>query len=225
MRRLNLKAGRNGTAFAAAAAFAFPPITGADIDDDWNDSKIGAIPEFDIEFASDNTTAITVAELLSAHTASQVIVDDNVDTVDFANNELDLTGHSYLSGDGPLRLTTTDTLPTGLALATDYWAIYVGANSIQLATSRANALAGVAVAFSDVGAGTHTISDTADTERLVWTSHGLLGQAGDGSISVTATKAFVQRLGHRPRAVAYGMVATIDAGNVTVTMYPITNID
>ncbi len=55
-----------------------------------------------------------------------------------------------------IRLTTTGTLPAGLALATDYWVIRVNATTIKLATSRANALAGTAVAFSDNGSGTHT---------------------------------------------------------------------
>lgn len=93
--------------------------------------------------------------------------DDDVDTVDFANNELDLAAHAYESGDGPLQLTTTDTLPTGLALLTNYWAIKKDDGTIQLASTFANAVAAVptAVAFSDVGVGTHTISATATTTR------------------------------------------------------------
>ena len=55
-----------------------------------------------------------------------------------------------------VRLTTTGTLPAGLALLTDYWVIRSSATVIQLAASRAEALAGTAVPFTDNGSGTHT---------------------------------------------------------------------
>lgn len=44
-------------------------------------------------------------------------------------------------------------LPTGLSAATTYWAIYVDANTFQLATSRANALAGTAINITTTGGG------------------------------------------------------------------------
>lgn len=56
-----------------------------------------------------------------------------------------------------VRLTTTGTLPGGLALATDYWAIRVSDVQIKLASSRANAYAGTGLTISDAGTGTHTI--------------------------------------------------------------------
>lgn len=90
-------------------------------------------------------------------------VDDTVDTVDFANNELDIASHGLATGDGPIQLTTTGTLPTGLATSTNYWVIRIDAGTIQLASTFVNAHNGVAVSFSDVGAGTHTISNTSST--------------------------------------------------------------
>jgi len=91
-------------------------------------------------------------------------VSDVVETVDFANNELDLTAHGLNDGDGPLQLTTTGTLPTGLSLLTDYYIIKAGDDAIQLATSLVNAMAPTPVTFSDVGAGTHTLTSTSDSE-------------------------------------------------------------
>ncbi len=59
-----------------------------------------------------------------------------------------------------VRLTTTGTLPTGFALATDYFVIRVSATTIRLATSLASALAGSGVNFTTAGTGTHTITHT-----------------------------------------------------------------
>lgn len=56
------------------------------------------------------------------------------------------------------RLTTTTTLPAGLALATDYYVIKVSDTTFKLATSYANAIAGTAINITSTGTGTHTIS-------------------------------------------------------------------
>ena len=57
-----------------------------------------------------------------------------------------------------VRLTTTTTLPAGLALATDYYVIKVSDTTCKLATSYANAVAGTAIDITDAGTGTHTMS-------------------------------------------------------------------
>jgi hypothetical protein len=57
-----------------------------------------------------------------------------------------------------VRLTTTTTLPAGLALATDYYVIRVSDATCKLATSYANAIAGTAINITDAGTGTHTMS-------------------------------------------------------------------
>ena len=59
-----------------------------------------------------------------------------------------------------VQLTTTDTLPAGLALATNYYYINRAGNELRefyLATTLANARAGIAVDVTDTGSGTHTI--------------------------------------------------------------------
>lgn len=57
-----------------------------------------------------------------------------------------------------VRLTTTTTLPAGLALATDYYVIKVTDSTFKLATSYANAILGTAINITDAGTGTHTMS-------------------------------------------------------------------
>jgi hypothetical protein len=57
-----------------------------------------------------------------------------------------------------VRLTTTTTLPAGLALATDYYVIKVSDSTFKLASSYANAVAGTAINITDAGTGTHTMS-------------------------------------------------------------------
>lgn len=57
-----------------------------------------------------------------------------------------------------VRLTTTTTLPAGLALATDYYVIRLSDTTFRLATSYANAVAGTQINITDAGTGTHTIS-------------------------------------------------------------------
>lgn len=59
-----------------------------------------------------------------------------------------------------VRATTTGALPTGLALATDYFVIRVDATTIKLASSLANAIAGTAIDITAIGSGTHTLTHT-----------------------------------------------------------------
>lgn len=54
-----------------------------------------------------------------------------------------------------VRFTTTGALPTGLVAATDYYTIRVSATTCRYATSRTNAIAGTAIAFTDAGSGTN----------------------------------------------------------------------
>lgn len=57
-----------------------------------------------------------------------------------------------------VRFTTTGTLPTGLSLNTDYWLIRVSSTTARVAASFADAIAGTAIAYTDAGTGTHTLT-------------------------------------------------------------------
>ncbi len=96
-----------------------------------------------------------------------VLADDVVESVSAAANTLTLTGHAFLTGDGPLRLGTTVTRPAPLTAGQNLWAIKIDADTIKVAASFANAMAAVPVPIdlSDAGTGTHTLSDTASTVR------------------------------------------------------------
>ena len=74
-----------------------------------------------------------------------------------ADDNVTLTAHGMETGDGPFQFSTTTTLPAGLSLTTDYWAIKTAATTFMVATSLANALAGTQVDITDAGTGTHTI--------------------------------------------------------------------
>lgn len=69
---------------------------------------------------------------------------------------LTINNHGLHTGDGPVQLTTTGSLPTGYSTLTNYWVINISTNVIALATSLANALAGTAVTLSSNGSGTNT---------------------------------------------------------------------
>lgn len=92
-----------------------------------------------------------------------LVLADDTFTVDAGTDVATFTTLDPATGAGPIQLTSADTLPAGLALATDYWWIRTGAKTGKFATSLANALAGTAVDITDAGTGVHTASDTANT--------------------------------------------------------------
>jgi hypothetical protein len=58
----------------------------------------------------------------------------------------------------PVRFTTTTTLPTGLSLNTTYYTIRVSATTSRVATSMSNVDSATAIAYTDAGTGTHTMT-------------------------------------------------------------------
>ena len=129
-----------------------------------------------VEYTSD--AGATTAEIHSGLvTALNAVVDKNYtaafaalvyadDTFTAAATDIATNvAHGLLTGDGPFQLTSTGTLPAGLALATNYWIIRLTADTFSFASTLANALAGTAVDITDAGSGTHTIADTLSTVR------------------------------------------------------------
>jgi hypothetical protein len=96
--------------------------------------------------------------------ARAAVTDDFTDAnVTATDGLLTAASHGKDTGFGPVRLTTSGTLPGGLTTGTDYWMIVVSSSTFRLATSKANALAGVAVEVQDAGTGTHTMRATMQT--------------------------------------------------------------
>ena len=78
-------------------------------------------------------------------------------TADATANTLTITAHGLATGDGPYKVSTTTTLPAPLTTTTLYWLIRVDANTLQLATSWENAMAGTAIDLTSTGIGTQTL--------------------------------------------------------------------
>lgn len=70
------------------------------------------------------------------------------------------TAHERFTGDGPVYLATTGTLPAGLAVDTPYYFIRVSSIEFKFATSYANAVLGTAIDLTDAGTGTHSVSSS-----------------------------------------------------------------
>lgn len=97
----------------------------------------------------------TVAETFAA---TAVNITTGVITV-ASNTEKWFTGRK-------VRITTTTTLPGGLAANTDYFVIRDSATTIRLASSIANAVAGTAINITSQGSGTHTITHSFTARAL-----------------------------------------------------------
>lgn len=69
------------------------------------------------------------------------------------------TAHGFVTG-RKIALTTAGVLPTGLS-ATNYWVIKVSDDTLKLASSLANAIAGTAVNITAAGSGTATMTPAA----------------------------------------------------------------
>lgn len=68
-------------------------------------------------------------------------------------------GTTYTSTGRAVQVLSTAVLPAPLSSAVTYFIIEVSANVIKLATTYANAIAGVAIDITTTGTGTHTIDD------------------------------------------------------------------
>lgn len=182
------------------------------------------VKEFDLEIACDATETITSAKLYGIR---QLPLTNADDTFTASGATLTATAHGLLTGDGPFRLTNSGgALPAGLSTGTDYWIIYLGANTFSVATSLANAIAGTAVTTTDAGTGTHTIADkqTADgflntddhTKRLHWFEYGDINAAS--TVTVGAQLAYVERIQHSPLTLYYEVGGTSGTGAQTLTI-------
>lgn len=204
----------NAIAVATAALdLPFPPTAAGFVPASWGVGNLGLVPEFDLEIWANASTNLTGAELLGGVLRDLVVADDTfVGEAD--DDTLTAVAHGLLTGDGPVRVSNSGgALPGGLAAATDYYVIRVDDDMIKLATSRANAVNRVAIALSTDGTGTQTLSDTADTTRITWQSHGLLGNEADGAVVLTSQRGYTTRCRHRSAVVAYAVTASLSASD------------
>ena len=85
--------------------------------------------------------------------------------------------HGLRTGD-KVRLTTSNTLPAGLSLATTYFVIRLDADTFKLASTDANAVAGTAVDVTGTGTGTHTITGYENTTGIFFERRAIAILAG-----------------------------------------------
>jgi len=102
-------------------------------------------------------TAGVLLEYTVAASTAKTFADADVNTT---TDRITITSHGYYTG-RKVAATSSGTLPGGLS-ATNYYVIKVDANTIKLASSMANAVAGTAVDItSAAGGGTHTLTPAA----------------------------------------------------------------
>jgi hypothetical protein len=164
-----------------------------------------------------------------------VLADDTIEEAD-TGGELTLTAHAYLTGDGPVRFTTTGALPAPLEIDTDYWLVKTGANTVRVADTFRHAIATVptTITLTDEGAGTNKIVDTVLTVRagqeMTTTAKGLRRL----SLTLQCFATDATGLGHAraylhalvARAALPSMSAILDAANLALLEFSdITTMD
>jgi hypothetical protein len=108
-------------------------------------------------------------------------------TADAAGDQLTAPGNPLQTGDGPLRpVNAGGTLPGNLLPGTDYYWIFIDASHGRLATTRANALAGVFIDITSNGTGTQMLTHQVGTTR-VSDAEVTRNLAVDGGIAVAGT--------------------------------------
>lgn len=106
---------------------------------------------------ADNTTTVFVDD--GSLTGAAIPTVNTTDITDTIVRDKPLP---FLVGGDSMVLTTTGTLPAPYALATTYFYIYVNNITGKLATTKANALAGIGIVRTTVGSGVHSSSRTAE---------------------------------------------------------------
>lgn len=142
------------------------------------------------------------------------------------------TAHGFLTGLKVQVSNSGGALPTGISAATDYFVIYISANTFYLATSLVNAQAGTFLSITTDGTGTQTVTptalagasvklqgcldDDAPTASSVWADLPICA-TGDASKSgsITATANFLLH-DHLPKVNYIRAYYTLTAGQLSV---------
>lgn len=83
--------------------------------------------------------------------------------VNISTDRITLTSHNYVTGI-PVRLSTDGTLPSPLSTGQIYYLIVINANTVELASSQADAFAGIGIDLTTDGStgATHTVTPVED---------------------------------------------------------------
>ena len=129
----------------------------------WADQSMGRAPEPAIMMWLQHIDGISRPWTDSV----PVVLTVDVTVSSISGSTLTSAAHGMVTGDGPIYPSSTVTLPIPLVTTTPYWAVVIDANTFQLATSFANAMATspVTVTLSSAGSGVLSFASTADTLR------------------------------------------------------------
>jgi hypothetical protein len=124
-------------------------------------NKLTSVPLTDGGFGYTSTSAITIA-------APAAVTFNGATGVDDTTEEITLTGHPFATGD---KVTYSDGGGTeigGLNDGDDYYVIKVDANTIQLAASLADAIAGTEIDLTDGVGAAHTLTGETATVAVTF---------------------------------------------------------
>ncbi len=207
------------TLCTAAASLPFPPTAGAFavVPAGWSTEGAGVVPQFDLEIYAAGALSLTGAELFGGVLRALVIGDTTITSVDHTVDQFTLAAHGWKTGDGPVFIDWATSPPAEISETTGYYIIRTGANTFKIATTRALALAGTALAFSGNGVGAMTLSDSSATQRVHWQSRGLL----DATITLDVDRDYGIRCDHSPDVIAYALTGALSASTVSAILMPV----
>ena len=125
----------------------------------WGVSNISATSAniFAVGFGRLVTAPAKVAIVVQGAQVATIARDQDISGVDISSNTLTINAHPFSTAER-VRVSSTGTIPGGLAANISYYIIYDSANSIKLATSYANAIAGSGIDIQNAGSGTITVA-------------------------------------------------------------------
>ena len=163
---LDIAAATDATSVAALVATALDALTGLSAAITVLDNSDGTITLTQLSYGpTTNPVPKDVIEAGAGSIAGVQTTGGVANKVDVDSNNITIASHPYVTGTKAALTTSAADLPAGLS-ATNYWVIVVDADTIQLATSLANATAGTEVNITDIGTGTHTLTATASSGNV-----------------------------------------------------------
>ncbi len=136
---------------AAARTLPNPPTgDGANVEA-WTRGDGWAVEELEVTILAGAEVELADGVMLVAEEVHDTYPEESIAvTCTNATEIINLASHGFYTGDGPIRLTAA-AIPTGLSETVEYWVIRASANTLQLAETRALALAGTEKTFSTDG--------------------------------------------------------------------------
>ena len=149
--------------FASTGDFPITVEATTDENGDWG-LTFGSEAGYSIQVGGTSFLTHTLAMNVSAaSSAPDIDIGNSWTTSDISSSAITITGHGYSTGDAVDYYATS--ADSGLSSGTTYYVIVVDADTIKLASSSANALAGTAITLSADGAG-EQITDGAGEKKL-----------------------------------------------------------